>query len=155
MSSNPETFDYATVERALAMILQIPSRDRGAFAARLRHLRNLGIPNANGPGSGKRLAYSRCHVGEMLIALLLESLGYLPRVAALATEIAAEYLAASRRIAGMYLAGFAGPRFAVLREPEIANIRRQLLVCSLINLNRALEELDHALASASVVGLRD
>jgi hypothetical protein len=78
-------YTYTLVEKALASELEIDPRGLPAFAARLRHLRNLGIPRAK-PGSGKRISYAADDVEQMLIALLLESLGCSPRMAATTVE---------------------------------------------------------------------
>jgi hypothetical protein len=71
-------FSYSSVENALASNLGLDDEDRPAFAAKLRHLRNLGIPHTK-PGTGRRLSYSTKDVEQMLFALLLESLGCSPR----------------------------------------------------------------------------
>jgi hypothetical protein len=75
-------FEYRKLERALAAAMTIAPEQMAAFRARLRHLRNLGIPDTPQPGSGRRVTYSLAHALEMLLALELESLGKAPRVAA-------------------------------------------------------------------------
>lgn len=73
---------YKHVEAALAAVLEIKSKDMGAFRARLRHLRNLGLPKLPTPGSGRKIAYSERQAFEMLVALELEDVGLAPRSAA-------------------------------------------------------------------------
>jgi hypothetical protein len=51
----------------------------GAFRARLRHLRNIGVPHLPKPGSGVQILYSRRQALEMLIAVELEKLGQAPK----------------------------------------------------------------------------
>ena len=77
-------FRYGGVEAALAEALQIEPESMGAFRARLRHLRNLGVPDLPKIGSGSVAAYSREQALEMLLALELENVGKAPRVAAMA-----------------------------------------------------------------------
>jgi hypothetical protein len=73
-------FLYGAIEGALAEVLDIPAEETKAFRARLRHLRDLGIPSAlPRPGSGKKVAYSLSQALEMLFAIVLEHGGYSPR----------------------------------------------------------------------------
>src|SRR4051794_27063212 len=80
------TFRYGQVEQALADALQIESEDMGAFRARLRHLRGLGLPNVPRPGSGRVVDYSWRQAFEMLLALELENIGKAPRIAKIVAE---------------------------------------------------------------------
>ena len=73
---------YKQVEAVLVEVLKIKPAEMGAFRARLRHLRNLGVPRLPKPGSGRRIGYSEDHAFVMLIALELEDLGIAPRPAA-------------------------------------------------------------------------
>ena len=73
---------YKNVEAALAAVLEIKLEEMGAFRARLRHLRNLGLPKLPTPGSGQRIAYTEKQAFTMQIALELEDLGIAPRSAA-------------------------------------------------------------------------
>jgi hypothetical protein len=50
-----------------------------AFRARLRHLRNIGVPRLPNPGSGQPIDYSRQHALELLVALQLEKIGQTPK----------------------------------------------------------------------------
>jgi hypothetical protein len=71
---------YKQVEEVLAEIFEIEPDRHKAFRARLRHLRNIGIPaDLPKPGSGAQVDYSRDHVLEMLIALEITSIGIAPR----------------------------------------------------------------------------
>src|SRR5262245_53269509 len=71
---------YGHVELALAGLMNVAGENIGAFRARLRHLRNIGVPQQlPKPGSGQPIAYSRRQALEMLIALELEKLGQAPK----------------------------------------------------------------------------
>ena len=75
-------FRYKHVEMALAEITHVKSKDVGAFRAKVRHLRNIGLPQLPSPGSGLRISYSPRQVLEVLIALELEKVGHAPKSAA-------------------------------------------------------------------------
>jgi hypothetical protein len=77
---------YKHVEAALAEVLDVKAKGLGAFRARLRHLRNIGLPRLPMPGSGQHIVYSRRQALEMLIAMELEKVGQTPRRAALLAE---------------------------------------------------------------------
>jgi hypothetical protein len=78
---------YRHVEAALAAVLQIDWKCMGAFRARLRHLRNIGLPHRlPKPGSGQQIAYSESQALEMLLALALEELGQAPKTAAILSQ---------------------------------------------------------------------
>jgi hypothetical protein len=79
---NALSFRYRQVEVALADVLNIKPAGLGAFRARLRHLRNIGLPKLPKPGSGQPITYTWHHALEMLIALELEKVGQSPRNAA-------------------------------------------------------------------------
>lgn len=80
---------YEQIEDALADVMNIRPGARGAFRARLRHLRNIGCPRLPKTGSGRAIDYSREHALEMLLALEMEDLGQAPkRVALLAPSMA-------------------------------------------------------------------
>lgn len=76
------SLSYKHVETALADALEVKPDGMGAFRARLRHLRNLGLPKLPMPGSGSRIGYSESQTFVMLIALELEGVGIAPRSAA-------------------------------------------------------------------------
>ena len=77
-----EGFSYGEVEDLLAAVLEIRPEGRQQLRARLRHLRNLGVPNLPKPGSGIKLRYTKRQAFEMLIAVGLETVGQTPRKAA-------------------------------------------------------------------------
>lgn len=80
---------YKQVEDALVAALAVTQKDMGAFRARVRHLRNLGLPKLPKPGSGRQISYTESQAFEMLIALELENIGVTPRTAvAVAPSIA-------------------------------------------------------------------
>jgi hypothetical protein len=75
---------YRHVEAALAKVMNVGPKDMGAFRARLRHLRNIGVPRLlPNPGSGRPIDYSRRQALELLIALELENVGQAPKEVAL------------------------------------------------------------------------
>jgi hypothetical protein len=74
-------YPYTAVEAALAEVLNIPEDGLKAFRARIRHIRNLGIPAGDRPGSGKKLFYSFHQVVETAFILVLQNAGFTPRIA--------------------------------------------------------------------------
>jgi hypothetical protein len=78
-----ESLRYYHIEAALAALMGIDQNSIGAFRARLRHLRNIGVPVLPNPGSGRPIEYSRRHALELMIALELEKLGQSPRSVAM------------------------------------------------------------------------
>lgn len=74
---------YKHIESALADVMKIKPKDMGAFRARLRHLRNIGVPQLPNPGSGQPIDYSRRHALELFVALELEKVGQAPKQVAL------------------------------------------------------------------------
>jgi hypothetical protein len=74
---------YKHIEAALAEVMNIKSEDKGAFRARLRHLRNIGVPPLPNSGSGQPIDYSRRQALELLVALELEKIGQAPKQVAL------------------------------------------------------------------------
>jgi len=74
---------YGHIEKALADVVGVKPKALGAFRAKLRHLRNIGVPQLPNPGSGNAISYSQRQALEMLIALELEKLGFSPRNVAL------------------------------------------------------------------------
>ena len=76
-------FRYKHLEAALADVMQVRPKDMSAFRARLRHLRNIGVPRLPNPGSGQPIDYSRQHALELLVALELEKIGQTPKQVAL------------------------------------------------------------------------
>jgi hypothetical protein len=74
---------YRHLEKALAQVMNIKARDMSAFRARLRHLRNIGLPRLPNPGSGQPIDYTRRQALELMIALELEKLGQSPRTVAM------------------------------------------------------------------------
>jgi hypothetical protein len=76
------SYKYRIVEEALARTLGVREEDLPAFRAKLRHLRNLGVPPIDKPGSGRKVAYQPSDAYRMLVALELEILGFTPKTAA-------------------------------------------------------------------------
>jgi hypothetical protein len=82
------SYENGQVEAALARTCGIADEDRAAFRARLRHLRNLGIPKIEKVGSGKRAQFSKSDAIMMGMALELSSLGVKPRFLVHLAELA-------------------------------------------------------------------
>lgn len=79
---------YKQVEASLADVFEVKPKKLGAFKARLRHLRNLGVPDLPKPGSGAQIDYEPEQVLAMLVALQLQAMGNNPRtVAQVANEV--------------------------------------------------------------------
>jgi hypothetical protein len=81
-----EKLRYRQVEAALVAVIGVRPKAVGAFRARLRHLRNIGLPQLPASGSGKHIVYSRRQALEILIALRLESIGHKPQSAAIISQ---------------------------------------------------------------------
>jgi len=73
---------YRCLEAALADVLIVKPKGMGAFRAKLRHLRNLGLPRLPRPGSGQAINYTRPQALELVVAMELEKFGQVPRMAA-------------------------------------------------------------------------
>jgi len=77
---------YRQFEEVLVEMFSIDETGLGAFRARLRHLRNLGIPNVPKHGSGNAVNYRREHLFTTSIALAVQTLGFAPTVSALIAQ---------------------------------------------------------------------
>ena len=150
METRPK-FRYGQIEQALVDALRIEPGDIGAFRARLRHLRGLGLPNVTRPGSGRTVDYTWQQAFEMLLALELENIGKAPRIAKLVAE-------SIGRMTGTTRAGIANEYIVV--EPSLAakyeiltgeeQFRRWLTSSaprgfSVLNLSACIRALDAAL----------
>jgi hypothetical protein len=83
---------YRHLETALATVLDIKKDGTRTFRARLRYLRNIGLPSIVGPGKGKTISYTPVHALEVLLALELQNVGQAPAAAAaLAGRIVSQY----------------------------------------------------------------
>jgi hypothetical protein len=82
-----ETLDvelrYKNIETALIDVAGVEPKAIGSFRARLRHLRNIGLPKLPASGSGTHITYSRRQALEILIAVQLENIGHKPHSAAI------------------------------------------------------------------------
>lgn len=81
-----EELRYKHVETALFAVAGVQPEAIGAFRGRLRHLRNIGLPELPSSGSGKHIVYSRRQALEILIALQLENIGHKPQSAAIISQ---------------------------------------------------------------------
>lgn len=129
---------------ALAKALEVPTHSRPAFAARLRHLRNLGVPKEK-PGSGKRQAYSDIDVNHMFVALLLESLGCSPAAAVAASHLAARRGANQNNVALALLPKGKALLMSIEAAPHLVGEQPAIV---LVNLDRAAAIAAAALAEA-------
>jgi hypothetical protein len=81
---------YRDLENALVAIFRVPEEGLGAFRARIRHLRNIGVPKLEKVGSGTQLIYTRKQALEMVLAIELELSGISPRLVAPLAKFGAE-----------------------------------------------------------------
>jgi hypothetical protein len=70
---------YKHVEAALVRYFDVPEQQIGAFRARVRYLRKIGVPDLAKVGSGTQLTYSREQAIEMMLALQVSQLGASPK----------------------------------------------------------------------------
>jgi hypothetical protein len=82
---------YSQFEKILADTFSIKEKGLGAFRARLRHLRNLGVPDIPKRGSGNTVVYKTADLLTALIALELQALGSAPAVSAELATFARDY----------------------------------------------------------------
>ena len=80
---------YREFEQALVGMFSVDETQLGAFRARLRHLRKLGVPNVPKRGSGNASSYSQEHLFTTSVALTVETLGYTPTTSVLIAAKAA------------------------------------------------------------------
>ena len=73
-----QSLRYQQVEIALVRMHDIQDKDLNRFRARLRNLRNLGIPDLPKVGSGKQIAYTQDHLEELSLAVELMNFGLSP-----------------------------------------------------------------------------
>lgn len=86
----PQQFTYPAIEKALAELFEVPAKALPAFRARIRHLRNIGIPDGyRPPGRGKAALLNLWQAKEMGIALRLQELGMAPSMTYYAAREAA------------------------------------------------------------------
>jgi hypothetical protein len=76
------TMQYSQFEKILADTFAIKAKNLGAFRARLRHLRNLGVPDVPKRGSGNTVIYKTDDLLTAIVALQLQTLGCAPAVSA-------------------------------------------------------------------------
>jgi hypothetical protein len=139
------------IEKALAAVLNIEPAEMGAFRARLRHLRNIGLPRLPKPGSGEAIAYTQKHALEMLVALELERIGQAPKIAAQLTESIVRNVWGRFDGADLYIAigRFDEPeQYMILRGAAIFSTfiqKKAPNVFSVINVSACVRLLDAAL----------
>jgi hypothetical protein len=74
---------YGQFEEALVRMFSIDETNLNAFRARLRHLRDLRIPNIPKRGSGNTFSYRREDLLVTFVALALQTLGSTPTISAI------------------------------------------------------------------------
>jgi hypothetical protein len=82
---------YGQFEEALVRMFSIKEANMGAFRARLRHLRRLGIPNIPKQGSGNTAIYKPKDLVITFVALALQTLGSAPTISAQIAKFSARY----------------------------------------------------------------
>ena len=82
---------YGQFEEALVQMFAIRETNLGAFRARLRHLRSLGIPKIPKRGSGNTAIYRMEDLLATFVALALQTLGSTPTISAEIAKFAAQY----------------------------------------------------------------
>lgn len=100
MKSRDETgkgWWYGEMEEALVRLYSISDADRGAFRARIRHLRNLSIPPIPKVGRGRQAIYEIAMIEELFFALEITKATVPPSVVASFINV--------MRIAGRRLSG--------------------------------------------------
>ncbi len=75
------SYRYKQVEAALMETFGIEEEYRKAFSARLRHFRNLGVPDLPKVGKGTRNEYSTNDIYQLYITLELANCGMAPAIA--------------------------------------------------------------------------
>lgn len=109
---------YRQFEEALVAMFSITKPGLGAFRARLRHLRELRIPNVPKHGSGNAVNYTREHLFTTSIALALQTLGFGPIVSALVAQHAARqaHWLGEEKEAFLIVANFPAPTPSEMRD---------------------------------------
>jgi hypothetical protein len=139
-------YTYKIIEKALLRVLLTQPDEMGAFQARLKHLRSIGIPRSSKPGSGMKISYTRVHAAQMLVAMRLESLGCSPRTSAQGAETASQQLAAAQRGSDLFLVVHPQKGFVTMRVEQLEQAIRGWAVCGILNLSLTLRELNAALS---------
>jgi hypothetical protein len=156
---------YKHVEAALVRYFAVPEQQLGAFRARLRYLRKIGVPDLAKVGSGSQLTYSREQAIEMMLALQVSQLGASPKWFASTKRAQPDFLdtisahpkrgdAFSVIIPDKLLsADKDGSRVTILTISGKKNLMRWISNASVhsysvINLSQTIRELDQHLAKA-------
>ena len=154
---------YKHVEAALARYFDVPEKQIGAFRARLRYLRKIGVPELAKVGSGSQLTYRREQAIEMMLALQVSQLGASPKWFALTKQGQPDFLETisahptrgdtfSIIVPDKLLSDDKdGSRVTVLTMHGKENLKRWLSKASVrsysvTNLSQAIRELDQLLA---------
>jgi hypothetical protein len=157
---------YKHVETALAELFDVADGQMGAFRARLRYLRKIGVPELAKVGSGSQLTYSREQAIEMMLALHVSQLGASPKWFASTKRAQPDFLdkisanpkqgdAFSVIVPTRLLATEKeGSRVTVLTMNGKENLMRwqsksKMHSYSVINLSQLIRELDQNLAKSS------
>lgn len=73
--------EYRYVEKALMRFLNLDEASAKTFRARLRHLKNLGVPEGIDVGSGRRAKYGSDQIFQIVLALELMATSLNPSLA--------------------------------------------------------------------------
>jgi hypothetical protein len=82
---------YGQFEKALVEVFSIKEDNLGAFRARLRHLRSLGVPEIPKRGSGNTAIYKAEDLLATFVALALQTLGSTPTISAEIAKFAIQH----------------------------------------------------------------
>jgi hypothetical protein len=149
-------YRYKHIELALARLFDISLEDAPAFRARLRHLRELGVPDLPKPGSGQQISYTQDHAVQLLLALELEAVGIPPRLAAASAKSLSRgrgFYASVAKASDIYVVIAPGADLAKDRSPNISvvpgykfehierNIRENRRL-TLINMSQSIRALE-------------
>lgn len=146
---------YKQVEAALAEVMKVKPKARGAFRARLRHLRNIGLPRLPNPGSGRAIDYSRQQALAMLVAIELEKIGQSPmQAASIAQSMVRQSPYGQFEGEDWYLyVSEHEPRYTMGRASLIEQMMKSApAVLLLINISACVRKLDPALDRALASG---
>jgi hypothetical protein len=152
----PVGIQYKHLEGALAEVLDIKADKMPAFRARLRHLRNIGLPKLPTPGSGQQIQYTRRQGLEMLIALELEGVGQAPKsAAALALSIVRQSPYGQHEGKDYFVAIAPSQKgYTISASPEAMSelMAKAEPVLSLVNVSACVRKLDDALSRRIALG---
>ena len=135
--------------------MKVKPRAMGAFRARLRHLRNIGLPRLPSPGSGRPIDYSRQQALAMLIAVELEKVGQSPKQAARVAESIVRQSPYGQHEGEDWYVSVSEhqPGYTIGRASKVEEMLKSApAVLLLINISACVRKLDPALDRARASG---